>query len=153
MPYSATLTDELDVEVGDVVVVFLHYLDGWCYGMNLRTNASGAFPLACACPVSLTKMSLFAICELSADAMGHDTIQGVKLAYPALLQVEKYNSITLTAEKVRQVLDVGESAHAENALVIVCGPTGMTSRVTDMLQGFGEAWTRNLKILSSETPN
>jgi hypothetical protein len=152
MPYTATLTDELSVAVGDFVVVYLHYFDGWAYGVNLRTHASGAFPLACACPLSLTKMTLFTICELSADAMGHDVIQGVKLAYPALVDVVKYNSITLTAEKVRQVLDVDDSVHTEDVLVIVCGPPGMTSRVVDILEEFGEAWTRNLKILSSESP-
>ena len=155
MSYSASLADELNVSIEDVVVVMNHYYDGWCYGRNITTGQYGSFPLACVCPLSLTKTTLISVHDLNVDGMGSQLIQGVQLAYPSLIQFEKYNSITLTSEKVKQVLDIDSipSSSTGTSLVIVCGPTGMISRVVDILEEFGDVWTKNLCVLSSDSPN
>jgi len=45
-PYSATLTDEMNLEVDDVVTVVRLYDDGWALGRR-SGGAEGAFPLVC----------------------------------------------------------------------------------------------------------
>lgn len=148
MAYSAAMTDELDVREGDTVLVQVQYYDGWCFGMNLNTNRSGALPVASLCPLTLSKMHIFSVCDLTADAMGYEIIQGVQLAYPSLVKVDKFNSITLTPDKVNQTLE----GDGRDAMVVVCGPTGMTSRVVDMMEEFGNGWNLNIKILNSDSP-
>ncbi|ORY98691.1 hypothetical protein BCR43DRAFT_487985 [Syncephalastrum racemosum] len=46
--YTPTLDDELYVQLGDRVQVFVEYDDGWCLGANLSANgARGVFPQHC----------------------------------------------------------------------------------------------------------
>lgn len=46
--YSPTLSDEIDIQVGDQVQVLVEYDDGWCQGINLsRGHAKGVFPKHC----------------------------------------------------------------------------------------------------------
>ncbi|CEG70188.1 hypothetical protein RMATCC62417_06131 [Rhizopus microsporus] len=46
--YSPTLSDEIDIQIGDQVEVLVEYDDGWCQGINLsRNNAKGVFPKHC----------------------------------------------------------------------------------------------------------
>ncbi|KAI8615365.1 hypothetical protein BC830DRAFT_1168655 [Chytriomyces sp. MP71] len=47
IPYSATLPDELTLEVGDLVTVAEVFDDGWAKGTHVRTGAVGTFPSAC----------------------------------------------------------------------------------------------------------
>lgn len=151
MPYQATLSDELDVNIGDVLTIFRHYYDGWCFGMNHTTNQSGSFPVACAYPVSTTRMVLVILSDLTVDVMGSEVVQGAQLAYPSLIQIERYNSITLTSDKVAQVIDLEN--RDQNSKCIVCGPPGMTARICDMLDAFGKSWAENVIVLNSERPN
>ncbi|KAJ3326714.1 hypothetical protein HDU76_012706 [Blyttiomyces sp. JEL0837] len=46
-PYAPTLADELELQVGQEVVVLRAFDDGWGLGMNPATGAQGAFPLVC----------------------------------------------------------------------------------------------------------
>ncbi|KAI7869299.1 hypothetical protein BDF14DRAFT_1722931 [Spinellus fusiger] len=46
--YTPTLSDELDIEVGDRIEIFSIYDDGWCQGINLTSGSSkGVFPKHC----------------------------------------------------------------------------------------------------------
>ncbi|KAI9140901.1 hypothetical protein BKA69DRAFT_476500 [Paraphysoderma sedebokerense] len=45
--YIAQLPDELDLQVGDMVVIHAEHADGWCHGQSLSTGQFGAFPNAC----------------------------------------------------------------------------------------------------------
>ena len=45
--YEPQLNDELLLEIGDVVEVVNIYDDGWVWGINTRTNESGACPMLC----------------------------------------------------------------------------------------------------------
>jgi len=45
-PYAAQLEDELELKVGDIVIVDESFDDGWAVGKNLRGD-EGCFPLAC----------------------------------------------------------------------------------------------------------
>jgi len=45
--YEPQLNDELLLEMGDIVEVVYVYDDGWVWGINTRTNESGACPMLC----------------------------------------------------------------------------------------------------------
>ncbi|KAG1470189.1 hypothetical protein G6F56_002824 [Rhizopus delemar] len=45
--YTPTLSDEIDIQVGDQVQLLAEYDDGWCQGMNLTQNSKGVFPKHC----------------------------------------------------------------------------------------------------------
>ncbi|KAG9286246.1 hypothetical protein G9A89_014232 [Geosiphon pyriformis] len=46
--YTPTLADELEIQPGDKVTVFLEYDDGWVQGLNeTRKGAKGVFPRHC----------------------------------------------------------------------------------------------------------
>ncbi|KAI9483676.1 MAG: hypothetical protein EXX96DRAFT_478787 [Benjaminiella poitrasii] len=46
--YTPTLSDEIDIQVGDQVEVLVEYDDGWCQGINLsRGGQKGVFPKHC----------------------------------------------------------------------------------------------------------
>ncbi|KNE68040.1 hypothetical protein AMAG_13211 [Allomyces macrogynus ATCC 38327] len=47
IPYGPELDDELELRVGDLVVVEHVYLDNWAVGHNLTSGESGAFPVIC----------------------------------------------------------------------------------------------------------
>jgi hypothetical protein len=57
----STLTDELALQVGDDIrpefqyyfVYNFSYLDGWCFGTNMRTGKVGTFPVGCLAPAVL----------------------------------------------------------------------------------------------------
>ncbi|KAJ3358127.1 hypothetical protein HDU91_005314 [Kappamyces sp. JEL0680] len=145
--YQATMSDELTLYRGDVVVATHHYLDGWAFGTNVSTGLMGSFPVGAVCPTSPTRFVLFNVSDLSHNIMGADIVEGASLAYPGLFQIERFNSITFTPQRVAMYLE----SPAES-LSIVCGPTGFNSRVSDMLFEFGEGWARSLKILTSDSP-
>ncbi|KAJ3059871.1 hypothetical protein HDU98_004109 [Podochytrium sp. JEL0797] len=46
-PYKATQGDELDLVVGNDIIVLKSFDDGWALGMQPLTGQKGAFPLAC----------------------------------------------------------------------------------------------------------
>lgn len=49
--YTPTLNDEIDVQPGDQVQIFVEYDDGWCLGANItRGNVRGVFPKHCIVP-------------------------------------------------------------------------------------------------------
>ncbi|OLY83919.1 hypothetical protein AYI68_g1928 [Smittium mucronatum] len=48
--YIPKLGDELSLDIGDSVKVFLVYDDGWAMGKNLSKGTEGAFPYACLVP-------------------------------------------------------------------------------------------------------
>lgn len=151
MPYAATLDDELHINIGDLVTISHHYYDGWCFGTNLSTGLSGSFPVACTYPLAPTRFVLVILSDLSADVIGSDIVQGAELAYPSLFQTERFNSLTLTKEKLEIVLDTVPIN--DNSTCIVCGPPGMSARVVDMVTELGNGWADNLKVLNSENPN
>ncbi|KAI8099796.1 uncharacterized protein BX664DRAFT_355183 [Halteromyces radiatus] len=46
--YSPTLSDEIDIQLGDRIEILVEYDDGWCQGINLtRGNIKGVFPRHC----------------------------------------------------------------------------------------------------------
>ncbi|RKO98590.1 hypothetical protein CXG81DRAFT_21207 [Caulochytrium protostelioides] len=45
--YNANLGDELELRVGDSVIIVSTFDDGWSVGVNEATGMEGAFPLAC----------------------------------------------------------------------------------------------------------
>lgn len=45
--YTKTLPDEVDLRVGDFVVVLANYDDGWSKGTNTTTGKTGSFPFVC----------------------------------------------------------------------------------------------------------
>jgi len=45
--YEPQLNDELLLEINDIVEVVYIYDDGWVWGINTRTNESGACPMLC----------------------------------------------------------------------------------------------------------
>ncbi|KAI7905464.1 uncharacterized protein BX663DRAFT_429931 [Cokeromyces recurvatus] len=46
--YTPTLSDEIDIQVGDQVEMLVEYDDGWCQGINLsRGKSKGVFPKHC----------------------------------------------------------------------------------------------------------
>ncbi|ORY99933.1 hypothetical protein BCR43DRAFT_435320 [Syncephalastrum racemosum] len=50
LQYIPSLSDELEVQPGDQVQVFVEYDDGWCLGANLTRgsqNQRGVFPKQC----------------------------------------------------------------------------------------------------------
>lgn len=52
--YTPTLNDEIDVQPGDQVHIYVEYDDGWCLGANLtRGGERGVFPKHCVMPPSL----------------------------------------------------------------------------------------------------
>ncbi|KAJ3101978.1 hypothetical protein HDU96_009803 [Phlyctochytrium bullatum] len=50
-PYAKALTDEINLQAGDVVEVMAMYDDGWCRVKNLRTDEIGTAPFACLAPI------------------------------------------------------------------------------------------------------
>ena len=80
--------------------------------------------------------------------MGAEIIEGARLAYPGLIQVHRFDSKTLTPQRIAPLLeDVG------NFMVVICGPVGLNSRVSDFMVEFGGRWPQSLRILSSDRPN
>lgn len=80
--------------------------------------------------------------------MGSEIIEGARLSYPGLIQVHRFDSKTLTSQRVAVLLeDVGYFR------VIICGPVGLNSRVADMMAEFGGRWPQSMRILSSDRPN
>ncbi|KAI9141758.1 hypothetical protein BKA69DRAFT_1021429, partial [Paraphysoderma sedebokerense] len=46
--YRRALDDELDLDIGDMVLIVDVYDDGWAYGQNMtKSSKAGVFPLAC----------------------------------------------------------------------------------------------------------
>ncbi|CAO3587629.1 unnamed protein product [Absidia cylindrospora] len=46
--YSPTLSDEVDIQLGDRIEILVEYDDGWCQGINLtQGNTKGVFPRHC----------------------------------------------------------------------------------------------------------
>jgi hypothetical protein len=100
-------------------------------------------------PASPTKLVLFNVSDLSADMMGTNILDGVKLAYPRLIDIHRFDSKSLTPYNVRPLLDPNPG----NFMVIVCGPVAMNGCVVDMLSEFAGPWSRNMRILTSDRPN
>ncbi|KAJ3321776.1 hypothetical protein HDV06_003925 [Boothiomyces sp. JEL0866] len=44
--YDAGMDDEMDCRVGDIIVVYEEFDDGWATGQNLTSGAEGIFPMA-----------------------------------------------------------------------------------------------------------
>ncbi|KAJ3026321.1 UNVERIFIED_CONTAM: Sorbin and SH3 domain-containing protein 2 [Siphonaria sp. JEL0065] len=47
LAFAPERSDELDLQIGDRVIVTAEYDDGWGYGTNVTTNQQGVFPLDC----------------------------------------------------------------------------------------------------------
>ncbi|KAF7728661.1 hypothetical protein EC973_005698 [Apophysomyces ossiformis] len=49
-PYTAQLTDELVLQIGDVMYLSAKFDDGWALGYNVATGLKGVFPSVCTVP-------------------------------------------------------------------------------------------------------
>ncbi|KAI8924113.1 hypothetical protein BC831DRAFT_394638, partial [Entophlyctis helioformis] len=49
--YTPNLFDEIELHVGDHVILKVSFDDGWAYGFNMVTKQEGSFPLACVAPI------------------------------------------------------------------------------------------------------
>ncbi|KAJ3095542.1 hypothetical protein HDU97_006818 [Phlyctochytrium planicorne] len=56
--YHAQLDDEMELTIGDRVILKQSFPDGWGSGQNLRTNKEGVFPLSAIVAASLAEGSL-----------------------------------------------------------------------------------------------
>ncbi|KAI9190715.1 uncharacterized protein BJ171DRAFT_606663 [Polychytrium aggregatum] len=45
--YTANLSDEIQLNIGDTIIVKCKFDDGWAFGFNVSTSQEGSFPLAC----------------------------------------------------------------------------------------------------------
>lgn len=90
--HSAATIDEMNVAAGDYIVASFHYLDGWCYGFNLSTGQTGAFPLPIASPEygSRFKLTLINVVSSASEIIGKDLIDGALLAYPKQISVHYF---------------------------------------------------------------
>ncbi|KAI8897281.1 hypothetical protein BC833DRAFT_594436 [Globomyces pollinis-pini] len=50
--YDPALSDELRLNVGDIITITEDYDDGWALGTNLASGLSGTFPLVCVGPLN-----------------------------------------------------------------------------------------------------
>ncbi|KAJ3274931.1 hypothetical protein HDV01_001795 [Terramyces sp. JEL0728] len=145
--YTPQKSDELKVNPGDNVHVKYHYLDGWCFGMNLTTNKAGTFPVRCTKPRQSTKINLLAVCASPNDYIGVDLVEGAKIGFPDYLKVFQFNKNTVT--DIPKALSLQNFAN-QSKRVIICGPPEMCSAVSDVLQSnqaaIGLDW-QNVSIL------
>ncbi|KAL2911264.1 DOMON domain-containing protein frrs1L [Polyrhizophydium stewartii] len=56
--YTPNLFDELELHVGDNVIVKCKFDDGWAFGFNMSTKQEGSFPLACVAPLTTQRDTL-----------------------------------------------------------------------------------------------
>ncbi|KAI8799769.1 heme peroxidase [Cladochytrium replicatum] len=89
LPTTPTSRDQPSLEPGDSVLVASHTNDGWCYGHNLRTRATGYFPLGALVPLSGirevtgTRFALINCVNEESSIFGEDIIRGAALATSA----------------------------------------------------------------------
>ncbi|KAJ3280011.1 hypothetical protein HK104_000992 [Borealophlyctis nickersoniae] len=130
--YTPTLADELDIQPGDTIVPHHHYYDGWCVGTNLRTNATGAFPLSATYPPLTTPLVLVHSCSSPEDfATAGPEIEGAVLAWPGCIQVIRLTDDRVGKERVQQVVGNGEGVER----IVVCGPQGFVDTVVESVEG------------------
>ncbi|EGF77335.1 hypothetical protein BATDEDRAFT_91681 [Batrachochytrium dendrobatidis JAM81] len=56
--YAANLFDELELHIGDHIIVKCKFDDGWAFGFNMSTKQEGSFPMACISPIQASHDSL-----------------------------------------------------------------------------------------------
>ncbi|KAH9276363.1 hypothetical protein BASA83_001054 [Batrachochytrium salamandrivorans] len=56
--YAANLFDELELHIGDNVIVKCKFDDGWAFGFNMSTKQEGSFPMACVASIQTQRDSL-----------------------------------------------------------------------------------------------
>lgn len=49
-PYPPQLTDELALNIGDIICLAVQFDDGWALGFNVTSGLKGAFPVVCITP-------------------------------------------------------------------------------------------------------
>lgn len=49
-PYPPQLTDELELNIGDIICLAIQFDDGWALGFNVTSGLKGAFPIVCITP-------------------------------------------------------------------------------------------------------
>ncbi|KAJ3127398.1 hypothetical protein HK098_006387 [Nowakowskiella sp. JEL0407] len=79
-------SEELAISAGDGVMVMKHYLDGWAYGLNIRTKEEGPFPMSATVPLcgvkemTGAKFRLINCVHSEADIFGEDILMGASYA-------------------------------------------------------------------------
>jgi NAD(P)H-flavin reductase len=81
--------------------------------------------------------------------LGNAIVEGARSSYPSLIDVYRFNRVSLTHGNLRPLMD----DRISNRMVCVCGPDSMNSAVSDLLFSLGSAWTRNFRVLSGERFN
>ncbi|KAJ3313100.1 Cytochrome b5 reductase 4 [Boothiomyces sp. JEL0838] len=145
--YTPQKPDELRVSPGDNVHVKYHYLDGWCFGMNLTTDKAGTFPVRCTKPRQSAKINLIAICESPNGYIGVDLVEGTRIGFPDYFKVFQFNKNSIG--DLPKAL-CGPNFANQSKKVIVCGPKGMCFAISDILvsnqTAIGLDW-KNVSIL------
>jgi hypothetical protein len=153
--YTAKQQDELNVEMGHLVVVEHHYNDGWAFGYNLRyiiyvnfdsTGQEGIFPLGITYPwTENTKFIL--ITSPNAFQYGSEIISGSQLAYPEWLTVHQMEMVN-ALDIVDILSPIWDFKDKFAQIAIVCGSDMFNSMAVDSLIDFG-ASTSDIKIMGS----
>ncbi|KAJ3274698.1 hypothetical protein HDV01_002220 [Terramyces sp. JEL0728] len=158
--------DEVFVTSGDYLMVFSHYYDGWCYGLNMTTNQSGVFPLAVTFPLQATKVALLNTCKKKEDIFGQEITSHALLSYPiesSILNTFTRKSYQPAMEKYgvcgngridRNIIgalvsDLWDFSRIQRQKVIVVGPNPMQGTVVDLLLSVGVD-QRDIVIFSNE---
>eukprot|EP00842_Homolaphlyctis_polyrhiza_P000701 jgi/Hompol1/1631/HPOL_003726-RA len=90
--YAPRFDDELELKLGDSVIVKHHYYDGWCFGLNLRTLIEGIFPLSCTTPRCGPRphITLINCIHTTDDLIGKEILNAALLSYPTQLDIHHF---------------------------------------------------------------
>ncbi|KAJ3324605.1 hypothetical protein HDV06_006498 [Boothiomyces sp. JEL0866] len=150
MPYTAQLSDELTLQVGETVRAIHQYNDGWCYGINLENGREGSYPVSCVTPLGPVKVVLIYVSSRTGKFMGSDIIDGAKLAYPHLIKSYIISPGDLGPTTFLPIIE--QSYMANNTKVFVCGPNSMNQKVAGMLSNFGWSIKNSVYLLGNDDP-
>ncbi|KAI8893120.1 hypothetical protein BC833DRAFT_569496 [Globomyces pollinis-pini] len=146
--YQAMLPDEVSLEVGDIVQVYHHYMDGWGFGINLRTMREGSFPIGCTLPRQPIRLFLIHISnDTKSKAIGLDIMEASNLSFPQLCQTISIPSNDMNLSTMNEILD----DHVKIPQIVICCNPIMNSLIVDLVVEKGSKWNDRLRILAGDT--
>jgi hypothetical protein len=76
--YTPQLIDEIQLNIGDVVIVKERFDDGWGAGLNITTESEGSFPLNCLSnlkPVDGSKLEMGTLCSTRNSSLSQNSTE------------------------------------------------------------------------------
>ncbi|KAI8893391.1 hypothetical protein BC833DRAFT_569258 [Globomyces pollinis-pini] len=143
-PHIAYSTTEININIGDTLIVDKHLLEGWCIGKNMTQKTQGKFPVYCLTPITNIQLHFVQCFSEDTNRTMPKSVQNIRDWLVGIVFIHQLNLNQLKENEHYMYPIFGTLLGNEQCLVN--GTMEFTDYMVSFLKTFGGSFWKDLDI-------